>query len=295
MQYEITTWAEASLTLTDVTGDSNLPTAIGLAGYGRFVRGDMAGAVDLAERAVAIDAAVGVSTSGLPERVLGNASFYMERTDEALWWMGRMLESARRSENKGRVAHALYMGSVAATSAGDGIRGAILAGEAREAAADAGSPTALAQANYALGLALEGVDPADALAHLEQASTFAKRARNRWIEAFSLTEVHWLQAKSGDRLSALHGYAEVIDLWHRGGDWANQWLSLRRVLAILIDAGALETATVLHEALSRGRCSPRNAIRTIGCRAALAEHRASTSPAQPLGVRRRNQTRRNVE
>lgn len=250
VQYEITTWAEASLELPNVNGDPNLPTSIGLAAYGRFVRGDMAGAVELAERAVDIDAKMGASQSGLPERALGNALFYLERTDEALQWMGRMLESARRSGNKGRIAHALYMGSVAATSTGDGIRGAILAGEAREAAADAGSPTALAQANYALGLALEGVDPADALAHLERASTYAKAARNRWVEAFSLTEVHWLQAKSGDRLSALHGYSNVIDLWHRGGDWANQWLSLRRVLAILIDAGALETATVLHAALS---------------------------------------------
>ncbi len=114
-----------------------------------------------------------------------------------------MLDSARRSENKGRIAHALHMTSVAATSMGDGIRGAILAGEAREAAGDAGSPTAQAHANYALGLALESVDPADALAHLELASKYAATAHNRWVEAFSLTEVHWLQSKRGERLSAL--------------------------------------------------------------------------------------------
>jgi len=248
VQYEITTWAEASLELPNIGGNPNLATTIGLAAYGRFVRGDMAGAVELAQRGV--DADADVSQSGLLERVLGNALFYLERTDEALQWMSRMLESARRSENKGRIAHALYMTSVGATSLGDGIRGAILAGEAREAAGEGGSPTARAQANYALGLALESVDTADALVHLERASAYAAVARNRWVEAFSLTEVHWLQAKRGDRLTALHGYANVIDIWHRGGDWANQWLSLRRVLAILIDAGALETAAILHGALS---------------------------------------------
>ena len=61
-------------------------------------------AVELAQRGV--DADADVSQSGVAERVLGNALFYMERTDEALQWMSRMLESARRSENKGRIAHA---------------------------------------------------------------------------------------------------------------------------------------------------------------------------------------------
>ncbi len=250
VQYEITTWAEASLELPTADSGPNLATTIGLAAYGRFVRGDMAGAVELAQRGIDAVESTDVSRSGLPERVLGNALFYMERTDEALQWMSRMLDSARRSGNKGRIAHALYMSSVAATSVGDGIRGAILAGEAREAAGQVGSPTAQAHANYALGLALESVDQADALAHLELASAFAATARNRWVEAFSLTEVHWLQFKQGECVDALHGYASVIDLWHRGGDWANQWLSLRRVLAIFIDAGALGAASVLHGALS---------------------------------------------
>ena len=249
VQYEITAWAETSVALPDADGDPELPIAVGLCAYGRFVKGDMAAAVELARRALEIESDVDASQSGLPERVLGNALFYMERTDEALEWMSLMLTSAQRSGNKARVAHASYMRSVAATSIGDGIRGAILAGEARQAAAEAGSPTAQAQANYALGLTLESVDPSEALAHLERASALAALAGNRWVEAFSLTEVHWLQARRGDRLSALRGYAKVIDLWYRGGDWANQWLSLRRVLGILIDLGALQPATVLHGAL----------------------------------------------
>ena len=106
---------------------------------------------------------------------------------------------------------------------------------------------------------------------------------------FSLTEVHWLEAQRSDRLTALHGYANVIDIWHRGGDWANQWLSLRRVLAILIDAGALETAAVLHGALSGGRGVTRDAIRTVRCGAAHSEHRSPSGPARAVGVRGRCQ------
>lgn len=247
VQYEITTWAEASMVMPRVDGDPNLPQAIGLAAYGRFVKGDMERSIVLAERAVKI----GIDMpGGLAERVLGNALFYLERTEEALNWMRSMLASARRSDEPGRIAHALYMLSVASTSTGDPIRGAMLAGEASQAAIRVGSPTASAQANYARGLALESVDPDEAFEHLVRASDLAASAGNRWVQAFALTEVHWLRARRGEPLTALRGYADVIDLWYRGGDWANQWLSLRRVLAILISLQAFEPAAVLHGALN---------------------------------------------
>jgi hypothetical protein len=65
-----------------------------------------------------------------------------------------------------------------------------------------------------------------------------------------LTEVHWLRARRDDPLQALRGCADVVDLWYRGGDWANQWLSLRRVLAIMLRLDAFVPAAVLHGALS---------------------------------------------
>ena len=192
----------------------------------------------------------GLSDSGLAERVLGNSHFYMERVEEALAWMDQMMDSARRADSKARIAHGLYMRSVAETSIGDGIRGAVLAGEAKAAADVVKSPTAHAQADYALGLALESTDPNEALSRLERASIVAAEAGNHWIEAFALTEVHWLRARRGEYLTALIGYADVVDTWYRGGDWANQWLSLRRILGILIDLGALEAAAVLHGSLT---------------------------------------------
>ncbi len=164
--------------------------------------------------------------------------------------MDQMLQSARRSGSPARIAHALYMQSVAQTSIGDGIRGAVLAGEAKAAADLADAPTAHAQAEYALGLALEQTHPTEALSHLEHAVAVAAAAGNRWIEAFSLTEVHWLRARHGEHIKALTGFADVVDLWYRGGDWANQWLSLRRVLGILIDLGDFEGAALLHGALT---------------------------------------------
>jgi predicted ATPase/DNA-binding SARP family transcriptional activator len=250
VNYEITSWADASTALEEAQGHADFPTALAISAYGRFVRGDMQAAVDLARRALDIAGGSELSANGLPERVLGNALIYMEQTEEALHWMERMKLSARRAGASGWIAHALYMQSVSQTSVGDEIRGAVLAGEARAAADAAGSPTARAQADYALGLALESTDSDEAIDLLNRAARVGAGAGNRWIEAFALTEVHSLRAKQGEHLLALVGYAEVIDTWYRGGDWANQWLSIRRVLGILVELGALESAAVLHGALA---------------------------------------------
>jgi predicted ATPase/DNA-binding SARP family transcriptional activator len=245
--YEVESWADASAALEGARGHPELPTVLAVSAYGRFVRGDMDAGISLAREA--LDEA-GPAGDALAERVLGNAHFYMERVEEGLAWMDRMQASARQSDSQAGIAHALYMRSVAETSIGDGIRGAVLAGEAKAAARLVRSPTAYAQADYALGLALESTDPDEALSRLERASAAASAAGNRWIEAFALTEVHWLRARRGEHLTALIGYADVVETWYRGGDWANQWLSLRRVLGILMDVDALEAAAVLHGALS---------------------------------------------
>lgn len=250
VNYEITSWADTSVDLADAHDGSDLPTAIAVSAYGRFVRGDMQTAIELAHRALEILAEAELSDSGLPERVLGNAHFYLEHTDEAFYWMERMQLSARHAQNSGRIAHALYMQSVAKTSVGDEIRGAVLAGEANAAAAAAGSPTAHAQADYASGLALETTHADEAVNLLQRSAIGAAAAGNRWIEAFALTEVHSLRAKRGEHLAALTGFAEVVDIWYRGGDWANQWLSVRRVLSILVELGAFTAAAVLHGALT---------------------------------------------
>ena len=192
VNYEITSWADASAALEEAQGNADLPTALAVSAYGRFVRGDMQAAVELARRALDLPGGSELSASGLPERVLGNALFYMEDTDEALHWRGRMELSARRAGVSAWIAHALYMQSVSQTSVGDEIRGAVLAGEARAAADTAGSPTARAQADYALGLALESTDRDEALDLLQRAARVGAQAGNRWIEAFALTEVHSL-------------------------------------------------------------------------------------------------------
>lgn len=250
MHAEVTTWAAAVTALAGAESHDRFPVVLAADAYGRFVRGDLERATELAERAWAASEQLGVDESGLAARTLGNVWFYRGEPERGVEWMERMVESARREGSPARLAHALYMRSVAHTSLGEYVKGAQLAGEAAAAARASGSPTARAQAEYALGLALESANPEEASEHLRESVELARAAGNRWIEAFALTEVLWLQARQGEPRAALAGYADVVELWYRGGDWANQWLSLRHVFGILVQLRAHLGAATLHGGLS---------------------------------------------
>ena len=49
---------------------------VAVAAYGRFARGDLEGAIELGDNAIAAAERLGVDSSGLAERTLGNAWFY---------------------------------------------------------------------------------------------------------------------------------------------------------------------------------------------------------------------------
>jgi predicted ATPase/DNA-binding SARP family transcriptional activator len=248
IRYELTSWAATACAMPGAANHPRYPTVLALVGYGNFVRGNFDESIRVAEDAVHAATRAGVDTNGLAERTLVNAWFYRGMADEALQWADRMVASARTG-SPARLAHALYMRSVAETSVGRTVQGAIMAGEASAVARASGSPTALAQASYALGLALEGTDADESLRLLRESARLAGAAGNRWVEAFAATEVWWLEARNGDVLTALRGSGVVIETWNRGGDWTNLRLSLRRVFGLLTRLGDHRSAVVLYAAL----------------------------------------------
>lgn len=250
IRYEVVGWAGAAAALDGAEDHPLLPTALAIVGYGSFVRGELDRAVDFAERAIAIRARMAVPSCGLPERVLGNCLCYQGDAGTALHWIDGMVTAARASGVPGRVAHALYMRSVAMTSVGDASGAAQVAEEARDAAQQAGSATALSQAMYAAGLACGTTGADEALELLDGAASLAASVGNRWMRAFAMTEAMWFRARRGETASALQGYREVVETWYRGGDWANQWLSLRQLAGILATVGRDDEAALLFGAVA---------------------------------------------
>ena len=249
IRYELLAWADAGVEIPGAEDHPLYPVALGVVAYGRFVRGELDPAIDAGERAVAAAARLGAPTMGLAERAIGNARFYQDRAVEACVWTDRMIAAAIALDVPSLIAHGYYMRSAAETSLGDSEGGAALAHRSTNAAIQSGSPTAHAQAAYALGLSFEMTDPAHALRLLDRSVQHAEAVENRWIRSFALTESLWIRARSGEAAAALRGYHTVIDTWFRGGDWANQWLSLRYVFAIFESLEHDEVAATLHGAL----------------------------------------------
>jgi hypothetical protein len=163
--------------------------------------------------------------------------------------MEQMIDAATATGAPSILAHAYYMCSVAQTTIGNPDRAHEFAALCAGAAIESGSPTALAQADYARAIAVVAEDPARPLALFERSAQRGESVGNRWIRAFSLTESLWIRAHQGDPLGALAGYRDVIDTWFRGSDSANLWLSLRYVAAILASLERDEPAAVLYGAL----------------------------------------------
>jgi predicted ATPase/DNA-binding SARP family transcriptional activator len=249
IRYELLTWADATVAMPGAAEHKKFPVALGVVGYGRFVRGELTGAIEVGEEAVAAAERLGVGTSGLPERAMGNALFYLRREHEAIPLMDRMIDATKATGAPSLVAHAYYMRSVAETSVGNPAGGTELAALSSAAAIESGSPTALAQADFARGVSFESTDPDRALALLDRCVQHAESVGNRWIRAFALTESLGIRALHGDAKEALAQYGDVIDTWFRNGDWANLWLSLRHVFAIFQKLGHDEIAATLFGAL----------------------------------------------
>jgi predicted ATPase/DNA-binding SARP family transcriptional activator len=249
IRYEILDWAATITAVPGAQARPLFPVALAMVAYGRFVRGEVTGASVAARNAIEAAERLDAPTLALAERVMGNVLFYRGETTESLRWMDRMLEVARASGEDGLLAHGCYMRSVAQISVDDQDGAEVLAAEAHRVAQRCASPTALAKAAYAVGLTLKRDDPERALDLLAMSGELAGAVDNRWLRAFARTEELYLRAQQGDLRGALEGYREVVDTWFRGGEWANQWLSLRHLFGVFASLGDDEIAAVLHGAV----------------------------------------------
>ncbi len=249
MRYEVFTWAETTLVALGNDAHPLGPLVMAIAAYGRFVRGDLGSAMAMAERALADEQNLGLPACGLHWRTMGNVLYYRGNSTEAAAVCQRMVRAARASRDDARLVHALYMTAVGLASAARSEESRSLAEEALSLAHRIENPTALASALYARAITLEPLDPGRAASMLEQAVEHGTSVGNRWIVAFARTELISLAARRGDLDIALDLAGLVVDTWHRAGDWANQWLTLRHVAGVFALRGDFEPAAVLRGAL----------------------------------------------
>jgi predicted ATPase/DNA-binding SARP family transcriptional activator len=249
MRYELFTWAESTIGAQVDDEHPLTPMVLAIAAYGRFVRGDLGGALAMAERSLAVEQRLELPPCGLHWRTMGNVFYYRGQADQAAEVCQRMVRAARASGDDPRLVHALYMSSVGLASAGRTNESDLVAEESLSLARRIQNPTAMASALYARALSLEVLDPGRAASMLEEAVEHGTRVSNRWIVAFAQTELVSLASRRGELEVALRLARDVIDTWHRAGDWANQWLTLRHVAGVLTQRGDYEDAALLQGAV----------------------------------------------
>ena len=249
MRYELFTWAEDAVEDPQAQNHPLMPLTMAIAGYGRFVRGDLDRALLLAQRSIELEQDLGLVPCGLHWRTMVNVYYYRGQADLAADTAQLMVEAARSSQDETRLIHALYMAAVGLASAGRAEQSHQLASEAVGLARTNANPTAIASALYAHALVNESLDAEGATSTLEEVIRHGVTARNRWIVAFAQTELVSLAGRRNDFDGALRTARTAIDTWYRAGDWANQWLTLRHVAGVLAARGNHEDAAVINAAV----------------------------------------------
>lgn len=231
LRYEVFNWADAALRLPGGADHPLHSVVVGMSAYGAWVRGEFDAAMSLAESARSNELEVGGASSGLAERVLANVQYAIGEIENGLVEGARLIELAEASHNDSRIAHAYYMASIASSSLGRYDEAERLIERARLAGRQTGSPTDLASSSVAEGFAARDDDAAlDAFATADRLS---RSAGNRWMSAFARTEASGLLVHMGRLGDGCEGLAEMVDVWYRAGEWAQQWHTMSRCVIAL--------------------------------------------------------------
>ncbi len=247
LRYEVFAWAEAA-TGADGAADHHLhPVVTGIRAYGAWVRGEFDAAVSLAHDARTSETTLGVVASGIVERVLANVLYATGEIETGLIEGLRQIDLAEESGVDSRIAHAYYMASVASSSLGHRDEAHRLIDRAQAAGRRTGSPTDLAAASVAEGFA--ACDDQTAMHAFDAADRLARQAGNRWMSAFARTEASGLLVHLGRLDEGCEGLAEMVDIWYRAGEWAQQWHTLSRCVIALDRIGRHELAAEMFGAI----------------------------------------------
>ncbi|TMR91212.1 BTAD domain-containing putative transcriptional regulator [Nonomuraea basaltis] len=145
-----------------------------------------------------------------------------------------------------RAGYAHVMGILILAYGGDS---ALAAAQAEDFLPGVRSPMLLGWGTYALGESLLDKQPERAGALLEQAHAMASANHDRLLTGATLSSLASVYLRYGDPLRAVPLYRDVVEHWHRAGNWLQQWTSIRGVIFLLAQLGELRPAFLLLSAV----------------------------------------------
>jgi len=263
---EVYIWAERAAACADETHpDPHLCTVLAVAAAGAARRGDLTGAAELARRGLGV--AGDDPRRRHPLWLLARVASYAGRFTEAAEGYATVARLGASAGDAHCVAYVTASAALQHAYAGANEQAARLAGRAAQLAAATGNPTAIAWADYALGVALQDRDPGRALDALARARAVASAGRNTYIPGAALSVSIAVLTRHGDARLATRHAAELIDHWSHESHWAQQWTAMRHVIGLFTRVGEHMAAATLHGALTASR----TAVQAVGAEAELLD------------------------
>ncbi len=248
---EITSWARRAVALPGAAADPSYAAALATAAQGATSRDDCVRARREAEEALAQagpDDMAAVSALG----ALGTVALYEGDLEEVREVAARQAKVAEGLDDGFHRAFAGVLHVLALSYSGQTTAAIDAVGPLQEIADAVGSPTMVAFARYCRGETRLDLDPEDAAESFERAIALARGVRNALIEGVSLVSLASLRARRGETATALRLFRDVISHWRRVGDHTHQVTTVRNLVQLLAEAGALEPAAALHGAVTTG-------------------------------------------
>jgi predicted ATPase/DNA-binding SARP family transcriptional activator len=247
---EVYRWADASTARAAGSRSPFYPEALASASFGALYRGDMQ-AADAAAHA-AFDAARRLPpvSARRPLEALAEVATFRGEMAAAVDLYARAYDL---SIGNGDFLDATWdaVGASAAYAYGGRLEEASqLADQARAAAGQCRSPSALALVSWVSGEIAISASPDQARRHLQGAVALAQSAGSRFVAGLSRVALATLDARHGDTTVALGHYERAIREWQQAGAWTPMWVTIRTLVDLLTRAGAHHDAAILYGAVT---------------------------------------------
>jgi len=247
---EVYRWADASTAAAAGSRSPFYAEALASASFGAVYRGDLDAAGTAAREALAAVQGVAAVGARRPLEALAEVATFRGELAAAVELYIRAYDL---SIGNGDFLDAAWdaVGAAAACAYGDRPDDASrFADQARAAAEQSRSPSALALVAWVRGEIAAGSSPGQARHHLQRAVALATSAGSRFVGGLSRVSLATLDARHGDTAVALAHYERAIGEWQQAGAWTPLWVTLRTLVELLARAGAWDDAATLYGAVT---------------------------------------------
>lgn len=238
LRSDVTAWATTSLAVPGADRHALYPVVRALEGMTELHADRLDSAEDHGRSA--LESARADPASRYGDVVLAAAALYAGKLDSAADHAGRAASTAHGDGDPYITGLGLILHALAQLYQGHRSAAEDAATELRQLATTSDAPTQLAYADYLDGEVVLDSDPEAATALFDAAITRARATGASLCEGVARVSAAAAVARHAAPSSAIPAFADIVEHWHRAGDWTHQIPTLRNMVILLDRLSAAE-------------------------------------------------------